>query len=136
MALFSCESRRDYTLWAIIAGVVIGIITALLQITAVIAVTPAFLWVTLGVAVGYLAVLLGGAFASREGDFCRGIGSILSVLLAGILGTVLFSLVLLGIPFAATGVLGAIFAGLLLGFFSLVLSGTACLVNRLIRCKS
>ena len=120
----NCENRFSCVTLSLIASLVIGIVTAFLQITAVITLTPAFLWVTLGIAVVYLAANLFGA----RGGCC----SALYAVLAGILGTVLFSVVLLGVTFAATSVIGAIFAGLLLFFFSLTITATACLV----RCKA
>ena len=63
-------------------------------------------------------------FAAR-GGCCTAV----STVLAGILGTILFSLVLLAVTFAATSVIGAIFVGLLLFFFSLTITATACLVK-------
>lgn len=120
----NCENRFSCLTLGFIASLVIGVVTAFLQITAVIAVTPAFLWVTLGIAVVYLAANL---FAAR-GGCCAAV----STVLAGILGTILFSVVLLGITFAATSVIGAIIVGLLLFFFSLTITATACLV----KCKA
>ena len=117
----NCENRFSCLTLGFIASLIIGVITAFLQITAVIAVTPAFLWVTLGIAVVYLAANL---FAAR-GGCCTAV----STVLAGILGTILFSLVLLAVTFAATSVIGAIFVGLLLFFFSLTITATACLVK-------
>lgn len=120
----NCENRFSCLTLGFIASLVIGVVTAFLQITAVIAVTPAFLWVTLGVAVVYLAANL---FTARDGC-CAAV----STVIAGILGTILFSVVLLGITFAATSVIGAIIVGLLLFFFSLTITATACLV----KCKA
>lgn len=124
----NCENRFSCVTLGFIASLVIGIVTAFLQITAVITLTPAFLWVTLGVAVVYLAANL---FAARQTS-CRLCCTALYAVLAGILGTVLFSVVLLGVTFAATSVVGAIFAGLLLFFFSLIITASACLV----KCKA
>lgn len=128
MSLCNCECRFGCVTLGFIASLIIGIITAFLQITAVITVTPAFLWVTLGVAVVYLAANL---FSSSECNV-RGCCVALSAVLAGILGTALLSVILLAIPFAATSVIGAIFTGLLLFFFSLILTSTACLI----KCKA
>ena len=92
MVLFRCDGNRECVGWGVIASVIIGVITALLRITGIIATTPAFLWVVFGVAVGYLAVLL-------------------------------------AIPFAATSIVGAVLVGLLLLFFSLIFTASACLVK-------
>lgn len=126
MAIFSCGCKSDCAGLAIVSSIIIGIITAFLRYTAVITVTPAFLWVTLGIAVVYLAVLLAvSPTIRRTGCVCNN----LPVLLAGILGTVLLSIVLLAIPFAATSVIGAIITGALLLFFSLIITTVACLIN-------
>ncbi len=128
MALFGCESKRDCVGLAVVASLVVGIVTAFLRITAVITVAPAFLWVALGVAVGYLAVLL-VTTAKHQGGYGIGCGSALSALLAGILGAALLAVLLLAIPFVATSVVGAIVTGLLLFFLALILTASACLVK-------
>lgn len=126
MSLFNCSGRFNCTYAAVVASIAVGVITAFLTIMGVIALTPAFLWVTLGVAAVYLAVvLLATAIAQHNTDRC----SALSALLIGILGTVLFSIILLAVSFAATSVIGAIFAGILLFFLSLIFTATACYVR-------
>lgn len=136
MTFIGCENKRDCTGFAIIASLIIGIIVAFLQITAVITVTPVFLLVVFGIAVVYLAVtLIAASFAQRIGS-CRNSCSTLSALLLGILGTILFSAILLAITFAATSVIGAIIVGVLLFFFSLMLTNTACFIKHLINCDN
>ena len=135
MSMFCCESRCRCVLGAIIASVIIGVVAAFLQISEIISVTPAFLWVLLGIAVVYLAVLVAAAAFGSDGGRCSCRCSTLSTLLVGILGTVLFSVVLLGIEFAATSVVGAILAGLLLASFSLTIASSACLVKCLGDCN-
>ena len=131
----SCQScRLNCTLVAVAASVIIGVITAFLRITAAITLTPAFLWVLLGIAVVYLAVLVVSAAVMHRG-VCECLCSIVSSVLAGILGTILLSVVLLGIEFVATSVIGAIIAGALLFFFSLTVTSTACLVRCLFSCE-
>ena len=49
MALFNCSCKRDCALFAVIASLILGVVAALLQITAVITVTPIFLWAVLKV---------------------------------------------------------------------------------------
>ncbi|MBO5734063.1 MAG: hypothetical protein J6R66_04155 [Clostridia bacterium] len=121
---------------AILASVIVGIVTAFLRITATITLTPAFLWVTLGVAVAFLVIALATSAstqgASNRGCFCP----ILSLLLTGALGAILTSVVLLAITFAATSIIGAIITGALLGFVSLIFTETACLAKCLARCNS
>lgn len=130
----SCDCRWSCTLLAVIASVIIGIVTALLTITGVVTVTPAFLWVLFGIAIVYLTLTFITPSLRRTGSdrcMCRS----LSVLLTGTLGTVLTSVVLLAISFAATSIVGAIFAGLLLLFFSLIITSTACLIKCAANCE-
>lgn len=118
----NCENRFGCVTLSFIASLVIGIIAAFLRITAVITLTPAFLWVALGIAVVYLALNL--LAYERSARCCTALYAVL----AGALGTALLSVILLGVTFAATSVIGAIFAGLLLFFLSLLVSSTACLI--------
>ncbi|MBR4296530.1 MAG: hypothetical protein IKT56_06835 [Clostridia bacterium] len=125
----NCNCRPSCITLSIIAAAIIGVIAAFLRLTGTITVTPAFLWVLFGVAIGYLAVtLIATALLGRSGlRDC--ICSILPVLLAGILGTALTSVVLLGITFAATSIVGAIITGIALFAFSLTVITTACLAR-------
>ena len=125
----SCNRGAQCSLLAIAASVIIGIITTLLTITAVITVTPAFLWVVLGIAVVYLAVNLVVAATVRCCGTCRCSDTPLSLVLTGILGAILTSVILLAVSFAATSVIGAIITGALLFFFSLFITSTACLIR-------
>ncbi len=136
MSLFCCNNQNNCTGIAVVASIIIGIITAFLVFSAVIALTPAFLWVLFGIAIVYLAIVLVLATLGGERKTRGCVCSILPVLLTGILGTILTAVVLLGITFAATSVIGAIIAGLLLAFFSLTVTETACLVQCTARCTS
>ena len=121
-----CSCRPSCGTIAVIASIIIGVITAILRFTAVITLTPAFLWVVLGIAVAYQAVLVITTSAScKSGCIC----SILPFLQTGILGAILTSVILLAITFAATSVLGAIIAGVTLAFLSLIFTATACLIK-------
>ena len=53
-----CIFRCTCTAAAVIASVILGVVTAFLQITGIITVTPVFLWVTLSIATGYWGILL------------------------------------------------------------------------------
>lgn len=131
MAIFGCGCKNTCTSIAVVASLIIGVVAAFLRVMAVITVTPAFLWVTFGIAVVYLAILLADAlFAPRDTTVCA--AKTVNTVLAGIVGTVLFSLVLLAIPFVATSIVGAILTGVLLFFFSLIITATACLVKQVI----
>ena len=126
----NCDCDFSCLGYGIGASIVIGVITAILSFTAVITLTPAFLWVLFGIAVVYLALdVLTSALRTR---YKRCVCENLSGQIAGGLGTILTSVILLGITFAATSFIGAIISGLLLFFFSLLITSTACLV----RCKT
>lgn len=128
--------RTNCSALAVIASVIVGIVTAFLRITATITLTPAFLWVALGAAVAFLVIALATS-ASTQGANNRGcICPILSLLLTGVLGAILTSVVLLAIEFAATSIIGATITGALLGFVSLIFTETACLTKCLARCNS
>ena len=131
MGLFCCENRYDCTTLGVVASLIIGVIAAFLTITAVITVTPAFLWVLLGVAIVYIAVTLLSVSLSRGRAYCCGS---LGAALLGALGTILFFIILLDVTFAATSVIGAIFVGLLLFFFSLLISATVCYIKCVASC--
>ena len=133
MALFCCESKRDCVGPAVAVSIILGIIAAFLRITATITVTPAFLWVTFGIAIAYLAVLLATA-SDRRATICT--AAALPAVLIGILGTVLLSVILLAVTFAATSIVGAILVGLLVLTFSLMLTATACLILCLTRANN
>lgn len=134
MALFHCNSRCNCAIAAIVVSAIIGVITAFLQITAVITVAPVFLWVALGIAVAYLAVLVISATLARRTSPCDCICDHLNLVLLGILGTIGLSLVLLAVGITATSVISAILVGLLLFFFSLTFTSTACYVRCLTDC--
>ena len=128
-----CNCKCSCTAAAVIASVIVGVLTAFLQITAVITVTPAFLWVVFGIALGYLGIiLLRGGCCGGDTGLCG--CAALNGLLVGILGTVLLALVLLAVGIVATSVLSAILVGLTLFFFALTVSATACYVRALSGC--
>lgn len=131
----SCGGCRiGCTVVAVVASLIVGIITAFLRITGAITVTPAFLWVLLGIAVVYLAVSLIAA-AIFHNECCIDLCTIVAALLTGIIGTVFLSILLLAIEFAATSVLGAVITGGLLFFFFLLITSTACLVRCFFNCN-
>ncbi len=134
MSFCNCENRCSGAGLAVVASVIIGVITAFLRITGVVIETPAFLWVALGVAVVFLLSLLVVSPFVARGSSCRCLCTILSALLIGILGTALIAVILLAVTFAATSVVGAIFLGLLLFFLSLILTSVALLVRCVVDC--
>jgi len=134
MSLCNCNCRCRCTLAAVIVSAIIGIVTAFLQITGVITVTAAFLWVAFGIAVVGLGVLVLAAALLRRVDRSGCQCTTLNALLAGLLGTILFAVVLLAFGVTATSVISAILVGLLLFSFTLALTGTACLIRNLANC--
>ena len=129
MSLFNCHCscKGSCTVSAVIASVIIGVVTAFLQITGIITVAPVLLWVVFGIAVGYLAVLVAATVlprrTEREGCLCSSV----KALLAG---------VLCAVGIAATSILSAILVGLLLFFFTLTLTSSACFVLCLADCDN
>lgn len=133
MSSFGCNCKCRCPVAAIVVAVVLGIVAAFLQITGTITVTTAFLWTVFGIGVVYLGVLAATvAASSAQVSTCA--CSSLSTLLAGIVGTILFAAVLLGVGIVATSVVSAILVGVLVGFFFLVITATACLVRYLAGC--
>ena len=133
MSTFNCENRRDCTAIALVISLIIGIVTAFLQITGVITLTAIFSIVAFGIAVLYLAVTLIAA-ALSHGVSCSSACIPTSSLLLGILGTIISAVILLAVGFAATSVIGAIIVGILFFSFSLMISSTACLIRCLTNC--
>ena len=131
----SCGCRWSCAAVAVVISVILGVIAAFLQFAGVIAVAATLLGVVFTVAVGYLAVLLVAValLHRRETERCL-CGSVRTVL-TGILGTVLFSAILLVVDVAATSVIGAILVGLLVLFLALLLTGTACLIQCITGCE-
>lgn len=132
MCKIGCNLRCFLT--ALIASLLVGVVGAVLRFTAAVTVTPAFLWVLFGVSVGLLALLFLTAVFSRYRDVRLCLCNSTRALLVGLLGTILTSVILLGIPFAATSVIGAVITGALLFFFSFALSTVACIIRCVTDC--
>lgn len=132
----NCNCTNNCTVLSVIAGVILGVVATVLRITATITVTPAFLWVLFGIAVLYLLVtLVVSPYIKRcPGQEC--LCSSLRTLLFGILGTILTAVILLGITFVATSITGAIITGLLIFFFTLIITATVCLVLCITGCTA
>lgn len=121
MSLFNCNCECSCTVAAVIASAIVGVVTAFLQIAGVISVAPVFLCVVFGIAVAYLGVLVVATALARRSGQCICKCDTLHALLIGILGTILFAMVLLAVGIVATSVVSAILVGLVLFFFSLTL---------------
>lgn len=134
MSLVNCNYRCNCTIGAIIVSAIIGVLAAFLQITAVITVTPVFLWVAFGIAIAYLGVLVVTSALAERTDSCRCMCASLNAILIGALGSVLFAAVLLAVGIVATSVVSAILIGLLLFAFALMITASACLVRCLFGC--
>ena len=133
MSIFGCNCRNRCALLSVVASIIIGVVTAFLQITGTITVSPVFLIVAFGIAIAALGVLiLASALVRRYAGAC--LCTALQVLLTGILGTVLLSVVLLAVGIVATSVISAILVGLTAGFFTLTVTGAACFVRCLADC--
>ncbi len=135
MTCINCGQRTCCTTLAVVASLIIGIITAFLRFSAIITLTPAFLWVVFGIAIVYLGITAVVSAIAGSSGIRNCVCQTLTSLVLGVLGTILFSLILLGVTFAATSVIGAIFSGLLLGFFSLFITSSACIIKCLSGCN-
>ncbi|MBE7025318.1 MAG: hypothetical protein E7408_04615 [Ruminococcaceae bacterium] len=129
MSNFNCSCRPSCTAFAIVASIIVGIITAFLQFAGAITITPAFLWVALGVAVLFLALLLVLSYGFRSVSIQSCVCAGLPTVLVGILGSALLSVVLLAFPPVAASILFALLAGVLLAFLALILTAVACFIK-------
>ena len=120
---------------SVILSVILGVLAAFLQISGVITVGVTFIWVALGVALIYLAVVLVAIALNDNSNACESLCGILTEILIGVVGTVFSALVLLAVAFEATSVIGAIIIGVLLLSFGLVVTATACLVRCFANCR-
>lgn len=127
----NCGCKISCTALAVIASVILGVLAAFLQISGVLTLGTVFLLVAAGVAVVYLGVLAVTASSCKAEGCCQSLGTVL----AGILGTILLAAILLVFGIVATSVLSAILVGVLIGFFTLILTGTACYVRCLADCN-
>ena len=134
MTCNNCGCRSDCTFLAVVASIIIGVITAFLRFAAVITVTPTFLWLLFGIAVVYLAFTPATTVLIRTSGTQNCLCRVLAALLTGLLGTILTSVILLAIEFVATSIIGAIITGLLLLFFTLAVTSVACLVRCAANC--
>lgn len=132
MSMCNCSCRCNCALISLIAGVILGVVTAFLQITGTITVTVPFLWAAVGLAVVYLGILLlsTGCCRCDRGCLCTNI----RLTLLGILGTALLGLILLAVGITATSVVSAILVGLLVLSLTLTLAGAACYVKSALGC--
>ena len=134
MSLCTCNCRCRCTLAALIVSVIAGILAAFFQITGAITVTAVFLWVTFGIAVVGLGILLVVSALLGRAERCECQCTALNTLLAGLLGTILLAVVLLAFGITATSVVSAILVGLLLFSFTLALTEAACFIRCLASC--
>ena len=119
-----CDCSLGCTGIALIASIAVGVLAAILRYSAIINVTPAFLWVTFGIAIGLLGISL---LTRGRNNTCECKAQ--TPFLVGVLGTILTSIILLGITFAATSLIGAIITGALLFFFSYMIISAACKIS-------
>lgn len=130
----SCNCRVECGFLALAAAVVAGVVAAIAQYTAIITLTTVFYIVAFGIAVLFLAVLL-ALLPNLYKTACQGCNSNLKLTTIGILGTIVTSIVLIAVGFAATSILGAIVVGLLAASFTLIITSVVCTVNCAGECK-
>ena len=123
----NCYCKDNCTAVAIVAALVVGIVSAFLQVTGAIAVSTVFLWALLGGGAVYLLALVAASALAHHTAANRCCNALLAILV-GILGTCLLSALLLLVDITA-GVLLAVLVGLLAFFVTLVLTASACYVR-------
>lgn len=136
MAIFGCDCKRNCALTALIFSAIVGVLTAFLQITGVITVTTTFLQVVFAIGVVYLGLLVAASVLTRRTVTPECTCETLRQLLFAILGSITAAVILLAVGIVATSILNAILVGVLLFFFALMLSGTACYVRCLNGCEN
>ncbi len=119
---------------ALILSAAAGVLTTFLLITGIITLSPVFLWVAFGFAAAHLLILTGAEIISAGRRYVSTCCAARYALFAGILGTILLSLVLLALETTAGGLVSSLLAGGILFFFTLSLTGTVCYVQCLTGC--
>lgn len=127
------KTKMDCGLLSIAAGVLVGIVVAILSFTAIITVSTAFFWVALGVAAVYLAVLLIASSRVRPVRDCC-VCNAVSKIITGVVLTILAGIILLAVTLAATSVIRAILIGILAGGLTLIIASVICLIKCLTDC--
>lgn len=134
MLLPDCKCKSVCTVYAILSAVCFGFAAAVLRLQCLFVFKPVFLWNLLGISAAYLAVLVVAAVLDKKENPCLRKCTVFNTLLAAVLGSVLFSALLLGVGSIAPTVLSAVLGGILVAFFSLTVTSTACLVKFLVLC--
>ena len=131
----NCYPKFSCTLIAVIASIIIGVVTAFLTTTTAIAITTTLLYIALGVSAFYLAVALFTAPFVRSECMRKCVCNALTALIWGILGTVLTAIILLVFDIATGSILGAIITGAFATFVALTFTATACYVKCIVGCN-
>ncbi len=125
----NCNSRIECAFLAIAASIIVGVVAAISQFTAIVTFSTIFYIVAFGIAVLFLGVLL-ALVPVLYRTACRNCcNSNVKLTTVGILGTIVTAIILIAVGFAATSVLGAIFVGLLAAFFTLIITSVVCTIN-------
>ena len=137
MALINCDRKCGCvcTSCSILSSIIFGIVAAILRFRGLIDFSPVFLWSVLAVSVVVLVVVIAALAYGNQLRECKWKCAMLNTLLAGVLGTILFSVLLLGIVCIRSIGLYAVLGGLLIAFFSLAVTNTACLIKCLALCQ-
>ena len=130
-----CNTRVDCAFLAMATAIIVGIVAAIAQFTAIVTFTTIFYIVAFGVAALFLAVLLAlvPVLYRVACQNCCAYNVKLATL--GILGSVVTSIILIAGEFAATSVLGAVFVGVLAASFALMVMSIICTINCVSVCK-
>ena len=131
----NCSCRQNCMGIAVLASIVIGIIAGFLTSSGILTVAVPLLWALFAIGAVSLGTLLVLTVLSGARSL-RCICNALLLLLTGILGTLLVSVILLVIDIAAASTIGAIITGLLFLFFTLLITSSACLIRCIADCDN
>ena len=131
--MYNCNCRPNCTFIAVLASIVIGIIAGFLTVSGILTLPTPFLWVGLAVSLISLGLLLILSVIPYQ-KITHCLCDTIRLILTGILGAILTSVILLVIDIATASVIGAIIVGLLFLFLSLIITTLACLLRCLTDC--
>ncbi len=131
----SCDCRVECAFLAIAASIIAGVVAAIAQYTAIITLTTVFYIVAFGIAVLLLGVLLALTPTFYKTACQSRCNANIKLTTVGIIGTIITSVILIAVGFAATSVLGAIFVGALAAFFTLIITAVVCTINCAGECR-
>ena len=132
----SCQCRWNCTAIGIIISIIAGVVGAILLATTTPVIPVAIYWGALVTALVFLTVVLIATAISRLAGTGTCLCDTLPTVLAGIIGTIVLSIVVLVLNIATITIPIAILLGVLITFIGILLSGLVCLITCIAGCNS